>query len=59
MNLIGYISGLLSFFKDRRVINNIEQMIPKMIEKKTIRLFKVAEDKREYNRYKTLLDGYR
>ena len=57
MNLIGYISGLLSFFKDRRVIQNIEQMIQKMIEKKTIRLFKVADDKKEYNRYKTLLDG--
>ncbi len=57
MNLIGYISGLLSFFKDRRVIQNIEQMIQKMIEKKTVRLFKVADDKKEYNRYKTLLNG--
>jgi len=57
MNLIGYISGLLSFFKDRRVINNIEQMIQKIIEKKTVRLFKVSDEKREYNRYKSLLDG--
>jgi len=57
MKLIGYISGLLSFFKDRRVIENIEQMIQKIIEKKTVRLFKVADDKKEYNRYKSLLDG--
>jgi len=57
MNLIAYMSGLLFFFKDRRVINNIEQMIQKIIEKKTVRLFKVSDDKREYNRYKSLLDG--
>jgi len=57
MKLIGYISGLLSFFKDRRIIENIEQMIQKIIEKKTVRLFKVADDKKEYNRYKSLLDG--
>ena len=57
MNLTFYISGLLSFFKDRRIIENIEQMIQKIMEKKTIRLFTVAEDKKEYNRYKSLLDG--
>jgi len=57
MNLICYVSGLLSFFKDRRIIKNIEQMIPKIMEKKTIRLFTIAEDKKEYNRYKSLLDG--
>jgi len=57
MNLTFYLSGLLSFFKDRRIIENIEQMIQKIIEKKTIRLFKVTDDKKEYNRYKSLLDG--
>ena len=46
-----------SFFKDRRIIENIEQMIQKIIEKKTVRLFKVVDDKKEYNRYKSLLDG--
>lgn len=57
MNLTFYLSGLLSFFKDRRIIENIEQMIQKIIEKKTIRLFKVTDDKKEYNRHKSLLDG--
>jgi hypothetical protein len=57
MKLIGYISGLLSFFKDRRIIENIEQMIQKIIENKTIQLFKIADDKKEYNRYKSLLEG--
>ena len=57
MNLTFYLSGLLSFFKDRRIIENIEHMIQKIIEKKTVRLFKVADDKKEYNRYKSLLDG--
>jgi len=51
MNLTYYISGLLSFFTDRRVLNNIEQMIPKIIEKKTVRLFKVSDD--QYLRQKT------
>ena len=57
MEFIGYISRLLYFFKDRRIINNIEEMIQKMIEKKTLRLFTIAKDKKEYNRYKSLLDG--
>ena len=55
MNLTFYLSGLLSFFKDRRIIENIEQMIRKIME--TIRLFTIAKDKKEYNRYKSLLDG--
>jgi len=37
MNLTFYVSGLLSFFKDKRIIENIEPMIPKIMEKKTIR----------------------
>ncbi|EDN67299.1 hypothetical protein BGP_1021 [Beggiatoa sp. PS] len=57
MKFIGYISNLLSFFNDRRIINNIEQMIQKMIENKTTRLSKITDNKREYNRYKSLLDG--
>jgi len=57
MNLIFYTGVLLSFFKDRRVITNIEQMIKKMIEKKTTRLHTIAKDKKEYNRFKSLLDG--
>jgi len=34
MNLIFYTGVLLSFFKDRRVIRSVEEMIKKMIEKK-------------------------
>jgi vacuolar-type H+-ATPase subunit E/Vma4 len=57
MNLTFYTGVLLSFFKDRRVINNIEQMIKKIITEKTIRLYTVAEDTNEYNRFKSLIDG--
>jgi Zn-dependent M16 (insulinase) family peptidase len=57
MKFITYISSLLSFFNDRRIINNIEKMIQKMIEKKTTRLFSITDNKKEYNRYKSLLDG--
>lgn len=57
MNLIFYTGVLLSFFKDRRVIDNIGQMIKKMIEQKTTRLYTIAQDKKEYNRFKSLLDG--
>lgn len=57
MKFLGYISTLLCFFKDKRIIKNIEQMIQKILEKKTVRLYKITDDKREYNRYKSLLDG--
>lgn len=57
MSLVSYVSILLSFFIDRRVIENVEQLIKKMIEKKTTRLYTIATDKKEYNRFKSLLDG--
>lgn len=57
MNLIGYVSGLLSFFKDKRIIENTEQMIQKMIENKSTRLWKIADGKAEFDRYKSLLNG--
>jgi len=57
MNLIFYTGMLLSFFKDRRVIRSVEEMIKKMIEKKTTRLYTIVEDTNEYNRFKSLLDG--
>jgi len=55
MCLINYISVLVSFFKDRRIIANIEQLIKEMIEKKTTRLHTVTKDKNEYNRFKSLI----
>jgi len=57
MNLISYVNGLLWCFKDKRIIKNLEQLIHKIMENKTIRLFTIADDKKEYNRYKSLLDG--
>jgi Zn-dependent M16 (insulinase) family peptidase len=57
MEFIDYFSSLFYFFQDRRIIKNIEEMSQQMIEKKTIRLFTIAKDKNEYNRYKSLLDG--
>lgn len=57
MEFIGYISNLLSFFHDRRILNNIELLLEKMIKEKTTCLSKITDDKKEYNRYKSLLDG--
>ncbi len=59
MNLISYVNGLLWCFKDKRIIKNIEQLIQKIMENKTIRLFTIADDKKEYNRYKSLLLDYK
>jgi hypothetical protein len=30
MKFVGYISGLLSFFKDQRIIRNVEQLLLKI-----------------------------
>lgn len=57
MNFINHISGLLSFFNDKRIIENIRELITRIMEKKMIRLFTLAKDKNEYNRFKSLLEG--
>jgi hypothetical protein len=40
MKFVGYISGLLSFFKDQRIIKNVEQLLLKIIENKTVRILR-------------------
>lgn len=57
MSLLNYISGLLSFFNDRRIIRKIEQLIQSIVEYKTMRLWTISKNKAEFDRYKTLVDG--
>lgn len=57
MTLSTYISPLLSNFYDKRIIRNTEQMIQKIIENKSIRIWSNSEDKAEFDRQKSLLDG--
>jgi len=57
MNLVFYISGLLSCFTDRRIKNNVIQLIKRIMERKTTQLFAISKDKKEFNRFKSLIDG--
>jgi hypothetical protein len=57
MKLSDYLSGVLSNFKDSRVIENVTELVQNIIEHKSIRLWSISEDKAEFERSKRLLDG--
>ena len=57
MKLTHYLSGVLSNFKDSRVVKNVTELVQNIIEHKTIRLWTIADDKAEFDRSKHLLDG--
>ena len=57
MKLSNYMSGILSKFKDSRVVKNTKELVENIIEHKSIRLWTISEDKAEYDRSKRLLDG--
>jgi hypothetical protein len=57
MKLSEYLSGVLSNFNDRRVVENVTTLVQNIIEHKTIRLWTISKDKAEFERSKRLLDG--
>jgi hypothetical protein len=57
MELTNYLSGVLSKFKDRRVVANVTELVQNMIAHKTIKLWTISADKAAYERSKRLLDG--
>jgi len=57
MKLSNYLGGILSKFKDSRVVKNVTELTRNIIEHKTIKLWTISEDKAEYERSKRLLDG--
>lgn len=57
MKLSNYLSGVVSNFKDRRVVANVTELVQNIIEHKSIRLWSISEDKAEFERSKRLLDG--
>lgn len=57
MKLSDYLSGVMSNFKDSRVIENVTVLVQNIIEHKSIRLWSISEDKAEFERSKRLLDG--
>jgi hypothetical protein len=57
MALVQYMNVLLFNFKDKRIIRNIEQMVQKIVENRSIRIWSNAKDKAEFDRHKSLLDG--
>jgi hypothetical protein len=52
MKLTEYLSGVLSNFKDSRVIENVTVLVQNIIEHKSIRLWSISEDKAEFERSK-------
>ena len=57
MKLSDYLSGVLSNFKDSRVVENVTKLVLNIIEHKSTRLWSISEDKAEFERSKRLLDG--
>jgi hypothetical protein len=57
MKLSDYLSGVLTNFKDSRVVENVTVLVQNIIEHKSIRLWSISEDKAEFERSKRLLDG--
>jgi hypothetical protein len=57
MKLTNYLSGVLSNFKDSRVVENVTELVQNIIEHKTVRLWTISENKAEFERSRRLLDG--
>ena len=57
MKLSEYMSGILSQFTDRRAVINATNLVQRIIEHKTLRLWTISETRAEYERGKRLLDG--
>jgi len=57
MKLTDYLSGVLSGFKDSRVVKNAISLVQNIIEHKSTRLWSISEDRAEFERSKRLLDG--
>lgn len=57
MNLKKYAENLLSNFKDSRTLKNIESLLIKIKENKSLKIWSVSENRADYERSKRLLDG--
>ena len=57
MTLTDYNSKVANNFKDKRVINKTHQLLKKIVEHKTIRLWTLSDDKKEFDRNKRLIDN--
>jgi hypothetical protein len=57
MKLLQYLDNLLADIPDIRVVRNAKNLVKKIIEHKTIKLWTISDDKAEYERYMNLLDG--
>lgn len=57
MKLANYLSGVLSNFKDSRVVENVTELVQNIIEHKTVRLWTISENKAKFERSRRLLDG--
>ena len=57
MILKEYIFKVIKEFKDTRVIRKTENLLKKIVEKKTTKLWSVSDNKNEFDRSKRLMDG--
>lgn len=57
MKLTNYLNELVAHFNDSRPVGNTKTLTQKIIEKKTTRLWTLADDKAEYEKMHNLLSG--
>ena len=57
MKLSDYISELVTQFTDSRVVSNATNLVQKIVEHQSLRLWTISETKAEYERGQRWLDG--
>lgn len=57
MTLTEYINRVTGYFTDSRVVEKTENLLKKIVEHKTIKLWQISADKREFERSKKLIDN--
>lgn len=57
MTLSEYITKVTDAFSDKRVIKKAQNLLKKIVEHKTIKLYTTSKDKQEFDRSKNLINS--
>ena len=55
--LLDYVSEVLSGFRQKQIVANTKALINQIISHKSIQLWRISEDKREFDRFSNVLNG--
>jgi hypothetical protein len=52
-----FFTNLISSLRNKRSLNNAESIISKIVTEKSIQLWTISKDKKEYERFHNLING--